>query len=76
MRQWTYADVMTKSQLTKIGAIATIGGAIVTIHGTTSGHWKRAHTLFSVVAALAGVFAFVLGLRKDDVTPDALAVSD
>ena len=57
---------MTKSQLTEIGALATIGGAVVTLHGTTSGHWKRAHTLFSLVAALAGVLASVLGLRRDD----------
>ncbi len=66
---------MTKSQLTKIGALATIGGAIVTLHGITSGHWKRAHTLFSVVGAFAGAPAFVLGLRKDDVTPAAPIVS-
>ena len=66
---------MTNSQLTKIGALATIGGAIVTLHGITSGHWKRAHTLFSVVGTLAGVMAFVQGFRKHDDAPHAPAES-
>ena len=60
---------MTTSQLTKIGAIATIGGGIVTLHGITSGHWRRAHTLFSVVGAIVGVLAFVQGHRTHDVAP-------
>lgn len=58
---------MTKEQLTKIAAIATIGGGIVTLHGITSGHWKRAHTLFSVAGGVVGVLCFAQGHRDHDV---------
>ncbi len=67
---------MTKSQLTKIGAIATIGGGIVTLHGITSGHWKRAHTLFSVAGGIVGVLSFVQGHRTSDVAFRGPAATD
>ena len=58
---------MTKAQLTRIGAIATIGGGIVTLHGITSGHWRRAHTFFSVAGVVVGVLSFVQGHREHGV---------
>lgn len=58
---------MTKAQLSKIGAIATIGGGIVTLHGITSGHWRRAHTLFSVAGGVVGILSFVQGRREHSV---------
>jgi hypothetical protein len=57
---------MTKAQLTKVGAIATIGGGIVTLHGITSRHWRRAHTLFSLAGGIVGVLSFVQGRRESD----------
>ena len=60
---------MTKRQLTRIGAIATIGGGIVTFHGVTSGHWKRAHTVFATVGGVVGVLSFLQSLRRNDVAP-------
>ena len=59
-----HARPVTKAQLTRVGAIATIGGGIVTLHGMTSGQWRRAHTLFSVTGGVVGVLAFVQGRRE------------
>ena len=50
-----YASViMKKKDLATLGAVATIGGAIVALHGITSKRWKEAHTVF-VVASLVVV---------------------
>ena len=64
-----YAVEMTKRQLTRVGAIATIGGGIVTLHGVTSGRWQRAHTIFAMVGGVVGVLSFLQSLRRDDVSP-------
>ena len=45
---------MKKKDLATLGAVATIGGAIVALHGITSKRWKEAHTVF-VVASLVVV---------------------
>ena len=67
---------MTKTQLTRIGAIATIGGGIVTLHGITNGHWKRAHTVFSVAGGVVGVLSFVQGHRSHDAVPGGPTATD
>ncbi len=67
---------MTKAQLTKIGAIATIGGGIVTLHGITSGHWRRAHTLFSVAGGVVGVLSFAQGRRENSGAPRGSTATD
>lgn len=64
-----YSVDMTKSQLTRIGAIATIGGGVVTLHGVTSGHWRRAHTVFATAGWVVGFLSFVEGHRSGDVAP-------
>ena len=67
---------MTKSQLTKVGAIATIGGGIVTLHGITSGHWRRAHTVFSIAGGIVGVLSFVQGHRTGDIALRGATATD
>ncbi|HTW06333.1 MAG TPA: hypothetical protein VME46_02415 [Acidimicrobiales bacterium] len=36
---------MTKKGLKTLGIIATVGGAAVALHGTTSKKWETAHTV-------------------------------
>lgn len=64
-----YAVKMNKRQLTTIGAVATIGGGIVTLHGITSRRWQKAHTAFTVLAVAVGVLSFVQSRHRHDVAP-------
>jgi hypothetical protein len=59
---------MDKKQLARVGAVATIGGGIVTLHGITSKRWQKAHTLFTGLAIVIGVIAFLQSQRSGDVT--------
>jgi hypothetical protein len=49
---------VSRENLAKVGAIATIGGAIVTLHGVTNRRWQRAHTLFAFLALAVAVISF------------------
>jgi len=62
----TYAVGMTKKQLARVGAVATIGGGIVTLHGITSRRWQRAHTVFTVLAIGVGAIAFFQHQRSGE----------
>lgn len=44
---------MAKRDWATVGALAAIGTGVVVLHGVTSRKWKDAHTLFSVLGALA-----------------------
>jgi hypothetical protein len=57
---------MNKKQLVRVGAVATIGGGIVTLHGITSRRWQRAHTVFTVLAMVVGMLAFLGSQRSHD----------
>ena len=46
---------MSKKDLKVLGALATIGGAIVVIHGVTSKKWQTAHTVFTIIAVVVAV---------------------
>jgi hypothetical protein len=48
---------MSKRDAQTLGAIAAVGVAIVVIHGITNEKWSEAHTLFTVVGAVAAVAA-------------------
>ncbi len=60
---------MTKRQLSKVGAVAAIGGGIVTLHGVTGRRWQKAHTVFAALAATVAVLSFVQGARGTDAPP-------
>ena len=57
---------MNKKQLARVGAVATIGGGIVTLHGVTSRRWQKAHTVFTVLAIVVGALAFLQSQRSRD----------
>ncbi|MGP8059653.1 MAG: hypothetical protein ACLP9C_08465 [Acidimicrobiales bacterium] len=44
---------MDEERLKLLSACIVAGTAIVTIHGTTSKNWHRAHTVFSVLGIVA-----------------------
>jgi hypothetical protein len=60
-----YAVGMNKKQLTRVGAVATIGGGIVTLHGITSRRWQRAHTAFATLALVVAAISFLQSHRRD-----------
>ncbi len=62
-----YAAGMNKKQLARVGAVATIGGGIVTLHGITSRRWQKAHTVFTGLAIVVGAIAFLQSQRSGDV---------
>src|SRR5664279_1643438 len=54
-----YAVGMNKKQLTTVGAVATIGGGIVTLHGITNRRWQKAHTAFTALALVVAAISFL-----------------
>lgn len=46
---------MRKRDWDNLSLIATVGGAIVALHGITSRKWQEAHTFFLVLALAAAV---------------------
>lgn len=62
-----YAAGMNKKQLARVGAVATIGGGIVTLHGITSRRWQKAHTVFTGLAIVVGTIAFLQSQLSGDV---------
>lgn len=46
---------MSKKDLKALGAVATIGGAVVVVHGITSKKWQTAHTVFCVLGAVVAL---------------------
>ena len=66
---------MTKKQLTIIGAVAAVGGGLVTLHGVTSKRWQKAHTGFAVLSGLVGALSFIQSLRTSDSAHSTLAIT-
>lgn len=46
---------MSKKDWQSIGTIATVGGAIVALHGMTNRRWQTWHTVFVALATVAAV---------------------
>jgi hypothetical protein len=42
-----------------VGAVAAVGTAVTVAHGLTTKNWTTAHTVFTIVGAVAGVGAFL-----------------
>ena len=51
---------MRRKFLAKVGALATIGGGLVALHGMSSPRWKRAHAVFTILGLLASVASFAI----------------
>lgn len=49
--------------LQAVGALAAVGGAATVVHGLTTKNWTTAHTIFTVVGAVAGVGALLSSSR-------------
>jgi hypothetical protein len=49
---------MSKKNLATLGAVATIGGAVVALHGITNKRWKEGHTTFTVLAAVVALISY------------------
>ena len=52
---WTIIVAMDEERLKLLSVCIVAGTAIVTIHGTTSKNWHRAHTVFSALGILAWI---------------------
>jgi NADPH-dependent curcumin reductase CurA len=50
---------MNKRDWQVLGALGGIGGGVTALHGLTSQKWTRAHTVFTIAAAAAGLGALL-----------------
>ena len=62
---------MDEATLRKIQAVATIGSGIVALHGVTTKHWQRTHTVFMAMGLGASVSLFLLPRLRTATEPGA-----